>query len=156
MGIDQTVESYNSPGIQSPPTGHRTAYGKGIMDNYIREEIAHRIFIHGSPSIQISYVSKILILDKEELVLDKEREILLPNHEIIFPKIKEKFEYKTETLPLRERYATSTGLIPFLIFSTPFADLIIGEVANTPPPNPLCVLQSLHHVADAPKVGRSR
>ena len=69
------------------------------MDNYIREEITHRIFIHGSPSVQISYVSKTLILDKEELVLDKERDILSQNHEIIFPKIKEKFEYKIETPP---------------------------------------------------------
>ena len=48
------------------------------MGNYIREEIARKIFIHGSPSVQISYVLKTLILNKEELVLDKEREILSP------------------------------------------------------------------------------
>ena len=48
------------------------------MNDYIREEIIRRIFIHGFPSAQISYVSKTLILDKEEVVLDKEREILSP------------------------------------------------------------------------------
>ena len=48
------------------------------MDEYIREEIASGIFINGSPNVQISYASKKLILDKEELVIDKEREILSP------------------------------------------------------------------------------
>ena len=48
------------------------------MDDYVREEITRRIFIHGSPNVQISYASKTLILDKKELVLDKEREILSP------------------------------------------------------------------------------
>ena len=48
------------------------------MDDYIREEITHKIFIHRSPNVQISYASKTLILDKEELVLDKERKILSP------------------------------------------------------------------------------
>ena len=38
------------------------------------------------------------------------------NHEIIFPITKEKFEYKTERLPTRERYATPTALTPFLLF----------------------------------------
>ena len=65
-------------GIPSPPTSHPTTYEKGIMDNYIREEITCRIFFHGSPSVQISYVLKTLIINKEELVLDKEREILSP------------------------------------------------------------------------------
>ena len=72
------VESYNPSRIPSPPADHPTAHEKGIMENYIREEIARRIFIHESPSVQISYISKTLILNKEELVLDKEREILSP------------------------------------------------------------------------------
>ena len=46
------------------------------MDKFIKKGITGRIFIHISPSIQISYVSKALILNKEELVFDKEREIL--------------------------------------------------------------------------------
>ena len=46
------------------------------MDKYIKEEITSIIFIHIFSSIQMSYVSKTLILNKEELVLDKEREIL--------------------------------------------------------------------------------
>ena len=46
------------------------------MDDYIREEITRRIFIHGSPNVQIPCASKALILDKEELVLDNERNIL--------------------------------------------------------------------------------
>ena len=41
-----------------PLASHPTTYGKFIMDKYIKEEITHRIFIHGSPGIQISYVSK--------------------------------------------------------------------------------------------------
>ena len=48
------------------------------MNKFIRERITRRIFIHRFPSIQISYVSKALILIKEELVFDKEREILSP------------------------------------------------------------------------------
>ena len=44
--------------IPSPPAGHPIAYEKFVMDKYIKEEIKHRIFIHGSPIIQISYVSK--------------------------------------------------------------------------------------------------
>ena len=35
-----------------------------------------KIFIREFPSFQISYFSKTLILDKEELILDKEGEIL--------------------------------------------------------------------------------
>ena len=55
-----------------------------VIDSYIREEITRRIFIHGSPSFQISYVSKTLVIDKEELVLDKEIEILSPkSHDYI-------------------------------------------------------------------------
>ena len=46
------------------------------MDKYIKEGITCKISIHRSPGIQISYVLKELILNKEELVLDKEREIL--------------------------------------------------------------------------------
>ena len=41
----------------------------------------------------------------------------------------------------RIRYATPTALIPFLLFSIPFVDLIIGEVADKLPPDPICVLQ---------------
>ena len=45
-------------GISSPRTGHSITYGKFVMDKYIKEEITHMIFIHKSPNIQISYVSK--------------------------------------------------------------------------------------------------
>ena len=69
------VESYR---ILSPLAGHPITYGKFVMDKYIKEEITPKIFIHGSPSIRISYVSKTKILNKEELVLEKEREILSP------------------------------------------------------------------------------
>ena len=68
------------------------------MDDYIRDEITRRIFIHGSPNVQIPNASKTLILDKEELVLDKERKILSPKLRIIFPIIKEKFKYKGKAL----------------------------------------------------------
>ena len=34
------------------------------------------IFIHEFPSFQVSYYSKTLIIDKEELILDKEGDIL--------------------------------------------------------------------------------
>ena len=55
------------------------------MDKYIKEEITYKIFIYGSSSIQISYVSKTLILNKEELVFDKEREILSPKSRHYLP-----------------------------------------------------------------------
>ena len=58
--------------------GHPTVSEKCVMDNYIREKITRRLFIHGSSSIQISYFSQTLILNEEELVPDKEREILSP------------------------------------------------------------------------------
>ena len=61
-----------------PPT-----YGKFVMDKWIKEGNTQKIFICKFPSFLMSYFSKTLnpdkeelILDKDELVLDKEREIL--------------------------------------------------------------------------------
>ena len=45
------------------------------MDDCIREEITRKIFIHGSPNVQISYASKALILNKvvsPRIILNKE------------------------------------------------------------------------------------
>ena len=111
--------------VLSPSVGRPTAYGWLDKNKYVKEEIAHRLFIYGSPSIRTPYASKTSTLSKEELVFDKEKiyfqhlEIILQkikenwslirkershhqNHEIIFPKIKDKFKCKTRT-PQREK-----------------------------------------------------
>ena len=125
------VQSYNPYRVLSPPVDRPTAYEWLDKNKYVKEKITHRMFIYGSSSIQIRYVSITSTLNKEELVFDKERfylqndDIILPkikenwylirkersHHQIskiIFPKIKDKFEYKRGTPPTREMDA-----IPF-------------------------------------------
>ena len=50
------------------------------MDDYIREEITRRIFIHGSPHVQIPYASKALILNKvvSQRIILKRKSIFYP------------------------------------------------------------------------------
>ena len=96
-----------------------------------------------SHTSQISYVSKTLILDKEELVLDKEIEILISR--LSFLKSRRNSIIKQRLLPpsSRKRYATPTVLTLFLLFSIPFANLIIRETIDTLPPNPLFFCRSI-------------
>ena len=70
-----------------------------------------------------------------------------------FQKIREKFGYKTERLPMMERYATPTALT--LSFLHPFVDLIIGERGRHTTAEPP-FFASYHRVVDAPKVRQSR
>ena len=42
--------------VLSPPVGRHTAYGWLGKNKYIKEEIRHKMFIYGSPSIRIRYV----------------------------------------------------------------------------------------------------
>ena len=123
------------------------------MDDYIKGEITSKIIIHGSPNVRIPYASKTLI-PKEELVLDKERNILSPKLEIIFLIIKEKFEYKVKA-PHEGQVCNSNCANSLLSLLHPFADLIIGEAAGTPPSDPL-FFAGYHRAANAPEVRRTR
>ena len=123
------------------------------MDDYIRGEITSKIIIHGSLNVRIPYASKTLIPDKEELVLDKKRNILSPKLEIIFPIIKEKFEYKMKA-PHEGQVCNSNCANSLISLLHPFANLIIGEAAGTPPSDPL-FFAGYHRAADAPEVRRT-
>ena len=75
------------------------------------------------------------------------------NHEIIFPIIKEKFEYKIKT-PHEGKVGNSNCTNSLHSLLHPFANLIIGDAADTPPSDPFFV--GLYHTADALEVRRSR
>ena len=62
--------------VSSPPDGHPIAYGKFVMDKYIKAKNKLKRYLSTDFPVFIPYFPKRLILYKEELILDKEEEIL--------------------------------------------------------------------------------
>ena len=62
--------------VSSPSADHPTAYGKFVMDKYIKAENTLKRYLSADFLVFIRYFPKRLILDKEELILDMKEEIL--------------------------------------------------------------------------------
>ena len=53
VGTNQTVKSYASSRLPSPPVGCPTANRRFTKNKHVKKEITHGIFIHRSPNIPI-------------------------------------------------------------------------------------------------------